>query len=66
MNQHGFEQDDFWKGFINEPIIFLNAEVMSSGVEDPHMEAKGRRNPPKWQFGSWSGLEAQYHQGIIT
>jgi hypothetical protein len=52
MNQHGFEQDDFWKGFINEPIIFLNTEVMSSGVEDPHMEAKGRRNPPKWQFGS--------------
>jgi CelD/BcsL family acetyltransferase involved in cellulose biosynthesis len=34
-----------------ETTIFLDDEVVSSGVDDSHMGFKGRRNPPKWQFG---------------
>jgi hypothetical protein len=35
----------------NEQTIFLDDEVSSSKVDDSHTWFKGRRNPPKWQFG---------------
>jgi hypothetical protein len=31
----------------NEPTIFLNNEVSSSGVDDSQSEVEGRRNPQK-------------------
>jgi hypothetical protein len=58
VSWQGFEQEDIRKGFGNEPIIFHNDEVASNGVDDSHSEIKGRRNPPKRQFGSKSCSEA--------
>jgi hypothetical protein len=42
----------------NETTIDLNDEVVSSGVDDSQTWFKGRRNPPKWQFGSKSCSKA--------
>jgi hypothetical protein len=50
-----FEQEDDLIGFWgNETTIFLNDEVASSRVDDSQTGFKGRRNPPKRQFGSKS------------
>jgi hypothetical protein len=42
----------------NEPTIFLNYKVSSSGVDDSRPEFNGKRNLPKWQFCSKSCSEA--------
>jgi hypothetical protein len=48
ISWHGFEQEDDLIGFWgNERTIFLNDEIVSSGVDDSYMGLKGRRNPPK-------------------
>jgi hypothetical protein len=53
MKRQGFEQEDNLIGFCgNETTIFLNDEVVSSGVDDSHTGFKGRRNPPKRPLGS--------------
>jgi hypothetical protein len=62
-----FEQEDglivFWG---NETTIFLNDEVASSRVDDSQTGFKGRRNPPKQQFGSKSCMEMQSRQEANT
>jgi hypothetical protein len=53
MKRQGFEQEDSLIGFCgNETTIFLNEEVVSSGVDDSHTGSKGRRNPLKRPLGS--------------
>jgi hypothetical protein len=47
--------DKFWG---NETTIFLNDEVVSSGVDDSYTGFKGRTNPPKRPLGSKSCSEA--------
>jgi hypothetical protein len=37
----------FGRVAVNEPTIFPNDEVSSSGVDNSHLEVKGRRNTPK-------------------
>jgi hypothetical protein len=48
----------------NETTIFLNIEVTSSGVDDSHTGFKGRRNLPKWPFGSLSCYKEPSQKGF--
>jgi hypothetical protein len=67
ISWQGFEQEDDLIGFWGiETTIFLNDEVASSRVDDSQMGFKGRRNPPKWQFGLKSCPEMQSKQKAIT
>jgi hypothetical protein len=52
--------DKFWG---NETTIFLDDEVVSSGVNDSHTGFKGRRNPPKTTI--WVPNFAQKHNHNI-
>jgi hypothetical protein len=53
-----FQTRGLLEGFQgNEPTIFLNNEISSSGVEGSRTKVKGRINLPKAQFGSKSCSE---------